>query len=106
MLISSRIKFGIVGHTQLPAGSRGIGVFFCLRFLFARGRRIDAVGLFRLVRTLKGGEHMTINLFFLTLTIKKRFKSLEEFEREQQIEQIYDEMKESQLKHLYLTNWR
>ncbi|UUH69177.1 YrzI family small protein [Bacillus subtilis] len=49
---------------------------------------------------------MTINLFFLTLTIKKRFKSLEEFEREQQIEQIYDEMKESQLKHLFLTNWR
>ncbi|MCY9175286.1 YrzI family small protein [Bacillus inaquosorum] len=49
---------------------------------------------------------MTINLFFLTLTINKRFKSPEEFEREQQIEQIYDEMKESQVKHLYLTNWR
>lgn len=63
-------------------------------------------GLFRLMRTLKGVSDMTINLFFLTLTIKKRFKSLEEFEREQQIEQIYDEMKESQLKHLYLTNWR
>ncbi|MEI1422306.1 YrzI family small protein [Bacillus cabrialesii] len=49
---------------------------------------------------------MTINLFFLTLTINKRFKNPEEFEREQQIERIYDEMKESQLKHLYLTNWR
>lgn len=55
---------------------------------------------------LKGVSDMTINLFFLTLTINKRFKSQEEFEREQQIEQIYDEMKESQLKHLYLTNWR
>ncbi|QIW80795.1 YrzI family small protein [Bacillus tequilensis] len=49
---------------------------------------------------------MTINLFFLTLTINKRVKSLDEIEREQQIEQIYDELKESQLKHLYLTNWR
>ncbi|KIU13010.1 hypothetical protein SC09_Contig17orf00145 [Bacillus subtilis] len=38
-MLIARIKFGIVGHTQLPAGSRGIGVFFCLRFLFARGRR-------------------------------------------------------------------
>ncbi|MEC3615122.1 hypothetical protein [Bacillus stercoris] len=45
-MLIARIKFGIVGHTQLPAGSRGIGVFFCLRFLFARGRRIDAAGYF------------------------------------------------------------
>ncbi|MCY9107475.1 YrzI family small protein [Bacillus atrophaeus] len=49
---------------------------------------------------------MTINLFFLTLTIKKRRKSLEEYEQEQQIERFYNETKETQLKHLYLTNSR
>ncbi|MCG8396870.1 YrzI family small protein [Bacillus atrophaeus] len=49
---------------------------------------------------------MTINLFFLTLTIKKRRKSLEEYEQEQQIERFYNETKETQLKLLYLTNWR
>ncbi|MDA7027699.1 YrzI family small protein [Bacillus sp. CLL-7-23] len=49
---------------------------------------------------------MTINLFFLTLTIQKKFKSPEEYEREHQIEQLYNEMKDRQLKYLYLNSQR
>ncbi|MFB4184637.1 MULTISPECIES: YrzI family small protein [Bacillus amyloliquefaciens group] len=45
---------------------------------------------------------MTINLFFLTLTISKRFKSAEEYEREQQVEEFYNEAKERQLKHFFM----
>ncbi|ATH92569.1 YrzI family small protein [Bacillus glycinifermentans] len=49
---------------------------------------------------------MTINLFFLTLTIQKRFKSPEEYEREYEIEQLYNEMKDRQLKYLYTNSQR
>lgn len=52
----------------------------------------------------RGWAIMTINLFFLTLTISKRFKSAEEYEREQQVEEFYNEAKERQLKHFYM-NW-
>ncbi|AGN37298.1 YrzI family small protein [Bacillus sp. GM2] len=49
---------------------------------------------------------MTINLFFLTLTIQRRFKSPEEYEREYEIEQMYNEMKDLQLKYLYMNSQR
>ncbi|MEC1261362.1 YrzI family small protein [Bacillus swezeyi] len=49
---------------------------------------------------------MTINLFFLTLTIQKKFKSPEEYEREHEIEQMYNEMRDLQLKYLYMNSQR
>ena len=63
-------------------------------------------GLFLFLANLKGVSDVTINLFFLTLTIQRRFKSPEEYEREYEIEQMYNEMKDLQLKYLYLNSQR
>lgn len=49
---------------------------------------------------------MTINLFFLTLTIHRRFKSIEEYERELQVQQIYEEMKDKQFRNMDYYNIR
>jgi len=39
---------------------------------------------------------MTINILFLTITIKKRRKSKADFEYEQMVEHIYEEHKDRQ----------
>ncbi|WP_010678213.1 YrzI family small protein [Bacillus timonensis] len=39
---------------------------------------------------------MTINLFFLTISISKRQKSIEEYEREQRVNKLMEEMKDRQ----------
>ncbi|MGE6629154.1 YrzI family small protein [Bacillus sp. NPDC077027] len=43
---------------------------------------------------------MTIHLFFITLTIRRKFKDIETIQYEQQIEDIYEEMKRKQLKYM------
>ena len=40
---------------------------------------------------------MTIHLFFLTITINKRKKSLEEAIKEEMVEQLYEKNKEKQM---------
>ncbi|MBP1080883.1 MULTISPECIES: YrzI family small protein [Bacillus] len=49
---------------------------------------------------------MTINLFFLTLTIHRRFKSAEEYERELEVQRIYEEMKDKQIRNMNYYNIR
>ncbi|MEH7379863.1 YrzI family small protein [Bacillus sp. JJ1533] len=39
---------------------------------------------------------MTINLFFLTISISKRQRSIEEYQREERIHRLMEEMKERQ----------
>ncbi|MDR4889033.1 YrzI family small protein [Bacillus timonensis] len=39
---------------------------------------------------------MTINLFFLTISISKREKSIEEYQREERVNKLMEEMKERQ----------
>ncbi|MFS0822611.1 YrzI family small protein [Bacillus sp. 1P02SD] len=39
---------------------------------------------------------MTINLFFLTISISKRKKSIEEYQREERVNKLMEEMKERQ----------
>ena len=39
---------------------------------------------------------MTINLFFLTISISKRHKSIEQYEREERVNKLMEEMKERQ----------
>ncbi|MCM2984340.1 YrzI family small protein [Bacillus safensis] len=43
---------------------------------------------------------MTIHLFFITLTIKRRYKDIETVLYEQEVETIYEEMKQKQLKYM------
>ncbi len=39
---------------------------------------------------------MTINLFFLTISISKRQKSIEQYVREERVNKLMEEMKERQ----------
>ncbi|MCC3356632.1 YrzI family small protein [Bacillus sp. REN16] len=39
---------------------------------------------------------MTINLFFLTISISKRQKSIEQYENEERVNKLMEEMKERQ----------
>ncbi|XYQ03982.1 YrzI family small protein [Bacillus safensis] len=43
---------------------------------------------------------MTIHLFFITLTIKRKYKDIETILYEQEVETIYEEMKQKQLKYM------
>ncbi|MDJ0287259.1 MULTISPECIES: YrzI family small protein [Bacillus] len=43
---------------------------------------------------------MTIHLFFITLTIQRKYKDIETVLYEQQVETIYEEMKQKQLKYM------
>ncbi|GLF82828.1 YrzI family small protein [Bacillus safensis] len=43
---------------------------------------------------------MTIHLFFITLTIKRKSKDMETILYEQEIEAFYEEMKQKQLKYM------
>ncbi|MEK5296757.1 YrzI family small protein [Bacillus sp. FSL R5-0659] len=43
---------------------------------------------------------MTINLFFMTLTIKRKYKDMETVLYEQEVEAFYEEMKQKQLKYM------
>ncbi|MCI4616046.1 YrzI family small protein [Bacillus pumilus] len=43
---------------------------------------------------------MTIHLFFITLTIRRKYKDIETVVYEQQVETLYEEMKQKQLKYM------
>ena len=43
---------------------------------------------------------MTIHLFFMTLTIKLKYKDMETVLYEQEVEAFYEEMKQKQLKYM------
>ncbi|MCP8952676.1 MULTISPECIES: YrzI family small protein [Bacillus] len=43
---------------------------------------------------------MTIHLFFITLTIKRKYKDIETVLYEQEVETIYEEMKQKQLMYM------
>jgi uncharacterized protein (TIGR02413 family) len=49
---------------------------------------------------------MTINLFFITLTIHRRYKSAEEYERELEVQRIYEEMRDKQIRNMFYHNIR
>ncbi|MGY4787260.1 YrzI family small protein [Bacillus sp. OHL2] len=43
---------------------------------------------------------MTIHLFFMILTIKRKYKDMETVLYEQEVEAFYEEMKQKQLKYM------
>lgn len=43
---------------------------------------------------------MTIHFFFMTLTIKRKYKDMETVLYEQEVEAFYEEMKQKQLKYM------
>ncbi|ABV61885.1 YrzI family small protein [Bacillus pumilus] len=43
---------------------------------------------------------MTIHLIFITLTIKRKYKDIETLLYEQEVETLYEEMKQKQLKYM------
>ncbi|MGE6626263.1 YrzI family small protein [Bacillus pumilus] len=43
---------------------------------------------------------MTIHLFFITLTIKRKYKDMETVLYEHEVETFYEEMKQKQLKYM------
>ncbi|MCY7431844.1 YrzI family small protein [Bacillus safensis] len=43
---------------------------------------------------------MTIHLFFMALTIKRKYKDMETVLYEQEVEAFYEEMKQKQLKYM------
>ncbi|KDE27469.1 hypothetical protein BA81_08266 [Bacillus safensis FO-36b] len=43
---------------------------------------------------------MIIHLFFMTLTIKRKYKDMETVLYEQEVEAFYEEMKQKQLKYM------
>jgi uncharacterized protein (TIGR02413 family) len=43
-------------------------------------------------RTIEGGDDMTLNLFFLTITVTRRALTAEEMEHEQRLKQIEEEI--------------
>ncbi|MBR8690916.1 YrzI family small protein [Bacillus australimaris] len=43
---------------------------------------------------------MTFHLFFITLTIQRKYKDIETVLYEQEVEAFYEEMKQKQLKYM------
>ncbi|MFS0654766.1 YrzI family small protein [Bacillus sp. 179-C3.3 HS] len=43
---------------------------------------------------------MTIHLFFITLTIQRKYKDIDTVLHEQEVETFYEEMKQKQLKYM------
>jgi uncharacterized protein (TIGR02413 family) len=46
------------------------------------------------------GETMTLNLFFLTITIKRREQSREEAEHQEVVRQLYDKHRDRQVSNI------
>ena len=47
---------------------------------------------------------MTFNLLFLTISVMKREKSIEEIQHEQAVNKMYEEMKDRQITMFYTNN--
>lgn len=50
---------------------------------------------------LKEVIYMTLNLFFLTISVNKRKRTIEEIQHEQNVQKMYDEMKDRQITMFY-----
>ncbi|GLF85391.1 hypothetical protein R51_04360 [Bacillus safensis] len=53
-----------------------------------------------MLRTEGKRAYMIIHLFFMTLTIKRKYKDMETVLYEQEVEAFYEEMKQKQLKYM------
>jgi uncharacterized protein (TIGR02413 family) len=92
----------------MPQGESRPAVFLCLK----TGRKgVISCGLFVLIKwilltdlVIKGREviRMTLNIFFISVTFKRHKESLQEAERNEMIEKLYEQNKERQLSVYHL----
>ncbi|WP_335487191.1 YrzI family small protein [Neobacillus niacini] len=90
----------------MPQGECCPAVFLCLKF----GRKgVISCGLFAstfwiyfTILPMKGCDSMTLNIFFISITFKKRQESLQQATRNEMVEKLYEQHKDRQVSMYHL----